>query len=60
MPKHARVNHTTAQRIWHAYELKPHLVRTVKLSNDNPRRFVWTKPQSEFLNNLARLYANRG
>ena len=34
MAKHAGVSHTTVQRIWHAHELKPHLVRTFKLSND--------------------------
>ena len=28
MAKHAGVSHTTVQRIWHAHELKPHLVRT--------------------------------
>ena len=28
------MSHTTVQRIWHAHELKPHLVRTFKLSND--------------------------
>ena len=34
MAQHAGVSHTTVQRIWHAHELKPHLVRTFKLSND--------------------------
>ena len=34
MARHAGVSHTTVQRIWHAHELKPHLVRTFKLSND--------------------------
>ena len=30
MAQHAGVSHTTVQRIWHAHELKPHLVRTFK------------------------------
>ena len=34
MARHAGVSHTTVQRIWHAHELKPNLVRTFKLSND--------------------------
>ena len=34
MAQHAGVSHTTVQRIWHAHELKPHLVRTFQLSND--------------------------
>ena len=34
MAKHAGFSHTTVQRISHAQELKPHLVRTFKLSND--------------------------
>ena len=34
MDQHAGVSHTTVQRIWHAQELKPHLVRTFKLSNN--------------------------
>ena len=34
MAKHAGVSHTTVQRIWHAHEFKPHLVRLFKLSND--------------------------
>ena len=38
MAKHAGVSHTTVQRIWHAHELKPHLLHTFKLSND--KRFV--------------------
>ena len=38
MARHAGVSHTTVQRIWHAHELKPHLVRTFKLSND--KQFV--------------------
>ena len=29
-----RMGHTTVQRIWHAHEFKPHLVRALKLSND--------------------------
>ena len=34
MAKHAGLSHTTVQRIWRAHELKPHLLRTFKLSND--------------------------
>jgi transposase len=32
------LSHTSVQRIWHAHGLKPHLVRTFKLSTD--KRFV--------------------
>ena len=32
------LSHTTVQRIWRAHELKPHLAKTFKLSND--KRFV--------------------
>ena len=32
------LSHTSVQRIWNAHELKPHLVKTFKLSND--KRFV--------------------
>jgi len=28
------ISHTSVQRIWHAYGLKPHLIRTFKLSRD--------------------------
>ena len=34
------VSAATVQRIWSARELKPHRVRTFKLSNDKPRRRV--------------------
>ena len=50
MAKHAGVSHTTVQRIWHAHELKPHLVRTFKLSND--KYFV------EKLRDVIGLYLN--
>ena len=50
MAKHAGVSHTTVQRIWHAHELKPHLVRTFKLSND--KHFV------EKLRDVIGLYLN--
>ena len=44
------MSHTTVQRIWHAHELKPHLVRTFKLSND--KHFV------EKLRDVIGLYLN--
>ena len=50
MAKHAGVSHTTVQRIWRAHELKPHLVRTFKLSND--KHFV------EKLRDVIGLYLN--
>ena len=50
MAMHAGVSHTTVQRIWHAHELKPHLVRTSKLSND--KHFV------EKLRDVIGLYLN--
>lgn len=50
MVEHAGVSHTTVQRIWHAHELKPHLLRTFKLSND--KRFV------EKLRDIIGLYLN--
>ena len=50
MAKHAGVSHTTVQRIWHAHELKPHLIRTFKLSND--KHFV------EKLRDVIGLYLN--
>ena len=50
MARHAGVSHTTVQRIWHAHELKPHLVRTFKLSND--KHFV------EKLRDVIGLYLN--
>ena len=50
MAKHAGVSHTTVQRIWHAHELKPHLLHTFKLSND--KRFV------EKLRDVIGLYVN--
>ena len=50
MAEHAGVSHTTVQRIWHAHELKPHLVRTFKLSNG--KHFV------EKLRDIIGLYLN--
>ena len=50
MARHAGVSRTTVQRIWHAHELKPHLVRTFKLSND--QHFV------EKLRDVIGLYLN--
>ena len=50
MAEHAGVSHTTVQRIWHAHELKPHLLRTFKLSND--KYFV------EKLRDVIGLYLN--
>ena len=43
------VSHSTIRRIWNAHRLKPHLVRTFKLSNDKrfkPRssRLTWIAP----------------
>ena len=34
MAKHAGLSHTTVQRVWRAHALRPHLLRTFKLSND--------------------------
>ena len=34
MAEEIKVSHMTIHRIWKAYQLKPHLVRTFKLSND--------------------------
>ena len=34
MARHAGISHSTVQRIWVRNELKPHIVRTFKLSND--------------------------
>ncbi len=50
MAKHAGISHTTVQRIWRAHELKPHLLRTFKLSND--KHFV------EKLRDVIGLYLN--
>jgi transposase len=38
MAKAVSISHTSVQRIWSAHGLKPHLVKTFKLSND--KRFV--------------------
>jgi len=38
MAKATGISHTSVQRIWHAHGLKPHLVKTFKLSND--KQFV--------------------
>ena len=34
MAKAAGISHSSVQRIWHAHELKPHLVDTFKVSRD--------------------------
>ena len=34
MGRHAGVSHSTVQRIWSKNDLKPHVVKTFKLSND--------------------------
>ena len=34
MGRHAGISHSTVQRIWSKNELKPHIVKTFKLSND--------------------------
>jgi transposase len=34
MARAVGISHTSVQRIWHAHGLKPHLVKTFKLSND--------------------------
>ena len=34
MARAAGISHTSVQRIWKAHDLKPHLVKTFKLSND--------------------------
>jgi hypothetical protein len=33
MARAAGISHTSVQRIWKAHDLKPHLVKTFKLSN---------------------------
>ena len=50
MADQAGVSQTTVRRIWHAHQLKPHLVWTFKLSHD--RRFV------EKLRDVVALYLN--
>ncbi len=50
MARQAGVSHTTVRRIWNAHQLKPHLVRTFKLSND--KRFT------EKLRDIVGLYLN--
>ena len=50
MAKEAGVSHTTVRRIWNVHQLKPHLVRTFKLSND--KRFT------EKLRDIVGLYLN--
>ncbi len=50
MAKQAGVSHTTVRRIWNVHQLKPHLVRTFKLSND--KRFT------EKLRDIVGLYLN--
>jgi transposase len=34
MGRHVGVSHSTVQRIWSKNELKPHVIKTFKLSND--------------------------
>ena len=34
MAREMGISHTSVQRIWHEYGLKPHLVRSFKVSND--------------------------
>ena len=50
MAKAAGVSHTTVRRIWNVHQLKPHLVRTFKLSND--------KQFTEKLRDVVGLYLN--
>ena len=50
MAAHLGVSHSMVQRIWKAYDLKPHRVRTFKLSNDP--RFL------EKLEDVVGLYLN--
>lgn len=50
MAEHAGVSHTTVRRIWNAHQIKPHLMRTFKLSND--KKFV------EKLRDVVGLYLN--
>jgi transposase len=50
MAKHAGVSRQTVNRIWRAHQIKPHLVRTFKLSND--KKFV------EKLRDVVGLYLN--
>ena len=38
MARATDVSYASVQRIWRAHELKPHLIKTFKLSND--KRFV--------------------
>ena len=50
MAAHAEVSHTTIRRVWNAHKIKPHLLRTFKLSND--KKFV------EKLRDVVGLYLN--
>ena len=50
LAKACSVSHSSVQRVWNAHNLKPHLVRTFKLSND--KRFV------EKLTDVVGLYMN--
>ena len=50
MARAAGVSEATVRRIWHAHGLKPHLVKTFKLSND--KRFT------EKLEDIVGLYLN--
>lgn len=50
MAKEVGVGHMTVQRIWKAHELKPHLFKTFKLSND--KHFI------EKLRDIVGLYLN--
>jgi len=50
MGENAGVSHTTVRRIWNAHQIKPHLVRTFKLSKD--KHFV------DKLRDVVGLYIN--
>jgi len=50
MGENAGVSHTTVRRIWNAHQIKPHLVRTFKLSKD--KQFV------DKLRDVVGLYIN--
>lgn len=50
MAKSCGVSHSSVQRVWNAHNLKPHLVKTFKLSND--KHFV------EKLTDVVGLYMN--
>ncbi len=41
MGRHAGMSHSTVQRIWAKNQLKPHLIKTFKLSNDPKEEKFW-------------------